>query len=260
MTRAAAIERALAAPLRTVSDVSVKAASAQRPTKGADGGAHIQAQAQVASEQQRLSVALAQLLAQAGHLRALPAPPAAAHLRSMLLSLTGAEIELTRQVSELIAFVPSFSAAIAPLGSQLKALERALSANGARGTAAVTASYRAKAGALGRFQRAADSVVAALSPLHPPAASRPAYLAQLASLRGMAASAGRLAAALRRSAPGDLRPLLIDFDRAAIHPRALSVQRAQVAAVRAYDAAVARLSSLSSRIATERYRLATRFR
>jgi hypothetical protein len=76
----------------------------------------------------------------------------------------------------------------------------------------------------------------------------------------MGASAGRLADALASGAPGNVRPLLVDFDRAALATRKLSVQRAQISAIRSYDAQTRRLSILSEDVVRERLRLVSSLR
>jgi hypothetical protein len=85
--------------------------------------------------------------------------------------------------------------------------------------------------------------------------SKPAFEAQLDSLRGMGASAGKLAAALAGGSPGNVRPLLVDFDRAALATHSKAVQKRQIAAIRAYDAQSRELTTLSEAIARERLRL-----
>jgi hypothetical protein len=87
--------------------------------------------------------------------------------------------------------------------------------------------------------------------------SKPAYTAELSSLRGMGTSAHRLADKLAGGSPGNVAPLLVAFDKAAFAPHTRSVQKAQIAAIRAYDARSARLSTLSAAISRERLRLAT---
>lgn len=256
------VERALAKPVQEVSRVSAAAASAgRRSSHGAKGAApawSAMTTAQLNAQSARLAAALAQIQAQERRLRSLAAPAPAARLRSLLLKLTSGEATLTRQLGLLLSFLPRFSAAMAPLGPDLRGLERSLAENQAQGAAAVAASYRAKAAALRSFQAQAGQLVSRLRGLTPPAASRPQYAAQIASLRRMGRIAGRLAAALERPNPGDLRPLLVDFDRAALVTRSLHVQRAERAAVRSYDAAVQRLSVLRGQIAQERAKLGRR--
>ena len=73
-------------------------------------------------------------------------------------------------------------------------------------------------------------------------------------------SAGRLADALASGAHGNVRPLLVDFDRATLVTRKLSVQKAQIAAIRSCDAQTRRLSTLSADVVRERLRLVSSLR
>ncbi|HEX4012061.1 MAG TPA: hypothetical protein VHX62_18715 [Solirubrobacteraceae bacterium] len=241
------IETALSTPLTTVTQVSAAVSSGRRATLAGAG---------LATHERRLTTALTQIQVQEGRLRAVPAPPAAAHLRSLVLTLAGREAALTSQLRLLIVFLPHFTAVLAPLAPALTGLERALSVRQASGAAAVSAVYAAKVGALRRFQATTGTIVTRLRRLHPPDVSVPAYRAQLTSLRGMGSTAGRLADALAGGHPGNVRPLLIAFDRAALATRTKAVQKAQIAAVRTYDAESRSLSTLSDEISKERLRLA----
>jgi hypothetical protein len=241
------IETALTAPLTTISQISAAVAgSARHPLTTA--GAEVRGR--------QLVAALAQIEAGGRRLRDLAAPSAAGGLRALLLRYTSDEAALTRQLELLVGFLPRFTRALGPLGPALAALERALTVHQASGSAAVAAVYRAKAAALRRFERVADGIAGRVARLSPPAVSRPAYTAQLRSLRGMSASAGRLAAALAGGAPGDVTPLLVAFDRAALATRSRAAQKAEIAAVRSYDARSSQLTSLADAIARERFRLA----
>jgi hypothetical protein len=242
------IESALAAPLMTVTRVSAQVSTSRR--KALTGAA-------LAVRERQLGTALAQIRAQERRLRALKTPPQAARLRSLLLNLTADEAGLTTQLRLLIGFLPRFTSVVAPLAPALTRLERALSVRQAAGAAAVAAVYAAKVKALRRFEATTRVIVTELRRLSVPEVSKPAYRAQLTSLRGMGSSAGRLAAALAGGAPGNVRPLLIDFDRAALATRTEGVQRAQIAAIRAYDGKTRELSTLSDEVARERLRLAT---
>jgi hypothetical protein len=245
VSRVNRIESALARPLATVSRVSVRVSDRRSAPAGVGVG----------ESERQLTQALDQIRAQEERLSALPPPPSAARLRTLLLRLSSDEAHLTAQLKLLIVFPPRFAAVVAPLGPALRQLERALSVRQAPGAAAVSAVYAAKANALRHFQAITAMIVSRLRRLTPPDASKPGYRAQLRSLREMGASAGRLAGALASGAPGDVRPLLVDFDRAALATRTLPVQKAQIAAIRAYDAQTRRLSTLSAEVARERLRL-----
>ena len=246
------VEHRLSGPLATVARISA-AVSGRRQRALTEATATVR--------QRQLASALDQIRVQEGRLAAIPAPAAAAHLRTLLLLYTRAEPALTGQLGLLVGFLPRFSTVVAVLGPALTKLEAALSVHQAAGTAAVSAVYAAKARALRAFQATTAQIIAKLRRLTPPAVSRPAYRAQLASLRGMGASAGRLAGALAGStlaggAPGNVTPLLVAFDRAALATRSRAAQRAEIAAVRAYDAQSTGLTTLAEDITRERLHLA----
>lgn len=242
------VETALATPVATITHVS---ADASRRGHGTLTGAETRRLVT------QLSAAVAQIRAQEARLQGLRAPPAATHLRALLLRYTGQEAALTHQLGLLIAFLPRFGTVVAPVGPDLARLERALGVHSAAGTSAVAAVYAAKATALRAFRAQAQGIIDRLRGLTPPAVSVPTYRAQISALRGMATSAGRLASALAGGAPGNVTPLLVQFERAALATRTRSVQRAQIAAIHAYDHQTAQLTRLAEDISRERLRLAS---
>jgi hypothetical protein len=238
---------ALTPPLTTVTRIS-----AQVSTKG---GRSLLGRTPLVSDERQLNAAQRQIQAQEQRLRALQAPATAAHLRSLVLKLTSDQRALTHQLGLLVAFLPRFNSVVAPLQPALLRLEKVLSERQANGAAAVSALYAAKASALRRFEATTTRIIGRLQPLVPPAVSRPAFESQLASLQGMGTSAGKLAHALGGGSPGNVRPLLIDFDRAALATHSKAVQKKQIAAIQAYDAQSRELATLSEDIARERLRL-----
>jgi hypothetical protein len=208
-----------------------------------------------ASSRETLASAESEIKVARAHLGSLGSPPAASHLRSLVLTLTAGEADLTHQLWLLSSFLPRFGAVLTPLGPAALSLERVLSQRSAYGSSAVLALYGAKARALRAFQRTTAEISARLRRLQAPRVSAPAYRAELDSLRGMGQSAGRLAAALVGGRPGNVQRLLIAFDRAAAATHTPAVARAQGRAIKAYDADTTRLSRLSQAIASERLRL-----
>ncbi len=245
-------EATLTPALMAVTQVSAQVA--------ANGGRILLGKTPLLTQERRLNGALIQIQAQEARLRGLSYPAAAAHLRSLVLAMSSDQATLTHQLALLVAFLPRFNSAVSPLQGALARLERVLSQRQARGSAAVFALYAAKAQALRSFQGTTRQIADHLRPLIPPPVSRPAYEAQLTSLRGMGASAGSLARALAAGSPGDVRPLLIQFDRAALATHSRSVQQQQIAAIRAYDAQSERLTTLSEAISRERLRLSNTLR
>ena len=188
-------------------------------------------------------------------LAAIEAPAPARRLRVLLLALAARQAELTHEVAGMVAFLPSFSSVLAPLAPATRRLSSVLAGTSTSGDSAPVADA-AKAAALRVFADEIRSITAAVQRLHPPAVSRADDDTQLASLEGMSRSADRLADSLAAVDTATTVPLLTQFDRAATLDQTLGSQRARIAAIRAYDAKVASLTTLSDAIAVERLRLA----
>ena len=241
------VESTLTSPLAQVTRAGSSFASQLRSGPVTEGPL-------VNSAEQTLVGALAKIRAAQVRLALLPAPVPARHLRSLLLTLTAGEANMTAEVTRLVVYLPRFDAALAGLGPAAVSLEHVL-AQTATGRAAVNALYASKAAALHRFQLAVGLVLARLRKLAPPAVSKPGYTAEVASLRGMSSSAGGLAAALTSGSLAKVDPLLLRFDKSATQSHSRAVQRAQIAAIRAYDGESTKLTKLQSQIAEERLRL-----
>jgi hypothetical protein len=250
------IEAALAAPL---GDVTSGSAEFSREARPAVKGARIEGLPQTPPEQ-TLQRALSRIESLRARLAAITPPPAAGQLRALLLQLIDGEAAMTRELAQLVAFLPQYNAALASLGPAIRRLELALSRRSASGAAAVRAVYLDKAAALRRFQGKTGAVVHELRRLRPPAVSQPGYAAQLASVRGMGVSAGRLAAALASGTLSNVRTLLVQFDRAAARSSTVAVQKAEIAAVRSFDSHSAALNDLSQKVTLERLRLSNTLR
>jgi hypothetical protein len=243
------IENSLNAPLSLVTQTVSQFSIEQR------AGATTLDRALFAAHARSLRGALPRIRSDCGRLAAASAPTAAARLRVLLIRLCSGEAHMTDQTAKLVAFLPAFATAQRALGPAALTLEHALAATKVAGAGGVSAAYAAKAAALRRFQATLARIVAKLEKLAVPEASRPEYVAQLRALQGMSSTAGQLASALVASPQGNVQALLAQFDRAATSNQSLAVQRAQIAAVRAYDARVAALTALSKRIALERLRI-----
>ncbi len=165
---------------------------------------------------------------------------------------------MTHQVSLLVDYLPRFNAVLAALGPAAISLEHVLSRNATGVQATVNSLYATKAAALRGFQSTVGAILARLRKLQPPAVSKPGYSAQIKALRGMSTSAAKLAGALTSGNLAGVNPALISFDRAALASRSVAVQKAQIAAIRAYDGASKRLSALQRQISLERLALDAR--
>jgi hypothetical protein len=243
-----ALERQLATPLVVVTRTIVqfsRDARSRRPVRVAPAG---QAEALLRSG--------AQITALRARLSSLTAPAPARRLRVLLLQLVDRQASLTRQMAKLVTFLPGFAQVMAPFGPALVGLERVLSLNQANGSSAVSAVYAEKAAALRNFRAVVLSILSRLRRLDPPAVSLPPYRAQLRSLAAMATTADALAAALQQGSATAAGPLLAQFSQAAAGPSSVTAQKAQIAAIRAYDAELTSLNRLAEAASRERLRLA----
>jgi hypothetical protein len=242
------IEAQLSGPLASVSVIGSRFATSEDRA----GAAAINGVAQ----ERALLRALARIDRLRRRLAAIQVPAPAAHLRRLLLELGAGEARLTRELAELVGFLPPFARVLAALPPATAHLQTALVVNQplGYGIGGVQAELAVKAGALRRYQRTLDSVVAQLRGLHPPPVSWPQYHAQIVSLMRMSAAAGRLAGALATGS-GNLPALVSGFSAAASGVSARSALVAQAAAVRAYDARARRLAVLAQAVQIERARL-----
>ena len=180
-------------------------------------------------------------------LRAVPAPPDAAHLRALLLAFVARENAIAGEVVQLATFIPAYRAALAPLAPASVALQRVL--------ASKTASIADKAAALDRYGAALAPVIAKLRTLRPPPASRPVWAQQIGVLVSVRGANTALVDAMRTNRNAAIPMLLQRFSEAGIGNQTLSAQDAQIAAVVAYNRRVKSLNTLGSRISDEEARL-----
>jgi hypothetical protein len=209
----------------------------------------------VAANEASLRAALHQMVALRVKLSAAPAPLAAVHLRTLVLRLADRQLALTREVAQLVLFLPSFNDAIAPLAAATRSLQQVLSQGGAVPSSSVTAVYTQRAVALRGFASHVRAIAGRVRRLRPPPVSVPAYRSQLASLTGMRQAADALAGALESQQTGRVAPLLVAFDRAATLNQTTAAQRAQIAAVDSYNRQVRALKQLVDQIDRERFRI-----
>lgn len=251
------IEAALAAPLASVTSAGNQFSQNQR----AGGSVLSQRPAGKSiltlgpSPERTLQKAWIEIRALRTRLAAVRTPPSAERLRTLLLELIDGQAAMTHQIAELVAFLPGYTAALGPLAPAIRRLETALNQRTAYGAAAVNAVFASKAAALRGFQATTGSMLVQLHRLRPPPVSQPGYKAQVSALKEMGSSAGRLAAALASGGTSNVGPVLAEFDRAAANTDTVAVQKAEIAAARAYDSRVAALDTLSQKVALERLQL-----
>ena len=243
------VEAALARPLGVVTTTGTAFAREQKVGGTLTG-------LLTASHEQALLGAKTQITGLRNRLAAMKAPPAARHLRALLLQICDIQARLTGELAQLVAFLPSYAAAMRPLAGATLRLELALSQRSAFGPAAVAAVYARKSRALRDFKATAEEILTRLRMLHPPPVSRSDYVNQIAALRGMSLNAGRLADVLGNGPQGNVQQLLLRFDQAAATNQTVAAQRARIAAVRAYDNESTTLLKLGRAAERERLRLA----
>jgi hypothetical protein len=188
-------------------------------------------------------------------LGAIPTPASARPLRILVLLLASGEIDMTNELSRLFAFLPRYGNALRTLSPATAALRTELANKGSgTGNAGAKAVLDAKARALTKYRARLVALETTLRRLVPPQVARPQYQTELHALSGMQSSAAALAQGLQNASP-KVSKLLAAFDRAAVTTQSLPAQRAEIAAVKSYDARVAKLNTLAAQVAEERLKL-----
>lgn len=206
-------------------------------------------------------------------LAALPAPPEAKKLRGRLVRLVAQQAAITREVQRLAAFTPRYAAALQPAHTASARLGLALGAvkipkpHKLRGTKkqilAAEAQYKAdsnaaaaaQADAIDAYDRAIGTVVDRLRNLQPPASLTPTYRAQLHALQDAAAAGSRLADQLRKPNRASVPVLGRRFTLASREAGTVAAQRAEIAAIRTYNARARAIAASSTAVQQELARL-----
>jgi len=199
------------------------------------------------------------------------APPDATRLRALLLQLTASETRLAHELTLLAAFLPAYVTALRPLGPADARLKTALAAitvpkpkpvkqsklKAARAayTRAVDAAAAAQAAALRGYLTSIAGVQVRLRGLRPPPALAPMYRTQLLTLARVRTTGAALVAALDAKQLKQVAALDASFRAAAASSSTLAAQRAQIAAVKAFNARVAEIGTLAGKVDAERARI-----
>jgi hypothetical protein len=174
-------------------------------------------------------------------------PDDARRLHERLRELTGAQVALADELERTSAYMPAYLATLRPLDAAEKALRTELRA---------ARNARAQAQAIRRFEAAVDEVLRQLRGLDVPRLANAEQGTQTRTLEKLAASAGDLARALERGdRQAEVLRLVQRFANAPLSGRSASAQRARIAAVRAYNARVDRVSEAARAVEQERLRL-----
>ena len=204
---------------------------------------------------------------------ALPAPPAAATLRLRLVQFVRDEDRVAVEISQLAHFAPRFRTSVSVAAIANAALARSLAAakppkaHVVRGTAKQIAAVRAAYAAAARRTQAeqADAVDAydgalalalrSLRKLRPPPVFAPAFLAEVHTLEATRRAGAALAQELRKANTKNVPVLGRRFTVASRLSGSLAAQRAEIAAVKAYNRRVRGLTKAEAAIQDELRRL-----
>lgn len=202
-------------------------------------------------------------------LAAVSAPPAALRLRRSLLSLIAAQVAITHEVQRLAAFAPRFTALLTEARTANALLQAALrrivipTPHALRGTLKrirqAQRAFRtrsrsaadAQAAAIGSYDDAIDGLVRQLRRLSPPDVARPVYAAQLLALTTIRARGSRLAEALRSPKRTTVSTLGRRFALASRIAQSDAAQKAQIRAVRRYNARVRGVARFANAVRDE---------
>lgn len=204
---------------------------------------------------------------------ALDAPPEAAKLRALVLRLLGAEVAATHELDQLARFLPPFAAAGAAAKRAATALARGVAAakpptpktiHGSAAqialakaayAAAVARSALAQAAAVDAYDAALAVVLKRLRALRPPPMLTPAYGAQVRTFEATRAAGDALARELRTQKRTRTRLLSRRLAQAERLAASVTAQRAEIAAIKAYNARVRAISGLQTKIQRELSRI-----
>jgi hypothetical protein len=186
-------------------------------------------------------------------LASMPAPPEAAKLRSLIVRLVAQEAALTREVRQLAVFTPRFAVVVARLRNSSARFDAAMrripqptrpSTKGTKAQVAAAvrayqaqqdASAAAQAGAVDAYVGSLRLLLLKLHALHAPAVVAPAYDAEVHSLRDVVTTGAALSTELRSTQRSALTRRVQAFTVAGREAASTAVQRAQIAAIKAFN-------------------------
>jgi hypothetical protein len=189
----------------------------------------------------------------AGRIAAIEAPSQAVRLRSLVLKVVREEEGVTQEMHTLVVFEAPFNGALKELRTAAQTLSKSLAAvkapvpHAIRGTAKQiarakaafnaqsSAAAAAQADAVSTYDAVVSRIAGRLRRLTPPDVLAPAYTAQLGALRATMQAGSRLAVELRKTNRPNVSTLSRAFALATRRSQSLAAQRAEVAAVKAYD-------------------------
>ena len=213
------------------------------------------------------------LTALAQRIRFIYAPPQAQHLRARLIQLLALERRITREVGDMARFTPTYRALLAassaagaelgrklastpiPKAHRIKGTQKQIARSRAAFKAAAARSADVQADAVDAYDAAIGRVIRTLRELVPPPVLVPAYRAQLGAFAAVRAAGSRLGVALRSSDRSQVPALGRRFTGAERIAQTVAAQRAEIAAVRAYNNRARGVGAAQARVQREVSRL-----
>lgn len=204
---------------------------------------------------------------------ATPAPSEAKRLRTLLIRLIAQQAALTREVQGLAAFTPRFTvllsrlrAASARFDTSMRAIRQPKRRAVVGTRAAIAAAERAyrqqaaaaaaaQADAVDEYVRATEQLLERLHALTAPAVVAPVYAAQVRALEDVTMAGTRLSAELRATNRTQVAERIRAFRLAGREAGTDAVQRAQIAAIRAYNRRSRAVGATASAVQDELRRL-----
>lgn len=234
----------------------------------------------LASGSIRRRQAPAQLGAAAATLRRLdrrliatPAPSQASKLRSLIIKLVAQESELTLEVRQLALFTPRFAVFLKQLRAVSARFDAAMRAvpqqrrKAVHGTSAqVVAAERAyqaqrdaaaaaQAAAIDEYVAGVNGLLKELDALRAPAVVAPTFDSEVRSLHDVSVTGAQLSAELRTARRTHLDERIRAFTLAGREAGSLAAQRAQIAAIKAYNRRSHAIGATNSAVQDELSRL-----
>jgi hypothetical protein len=209
----------------------------------------------------------------ARRLSALPAPPEALKLRRLLEQFISDEHAIAVEIQELAGFMPRFhvltgvanvaktqlakalAAAPAPKAHAVRGTPKQIAAARAAYAAAARKAQAAQADAIDVYDRVLAATARGLRALRPPPVIAPAYSAELRTLEATAKAGAALSLELRKPNNRNVPALSRRFTVASRISGSVAAQRAEIAAVKAYNARVRGIRTVEVEIQDEVTRL-----
>jgi len=204
---------------------------------------------------------------------ALPAPVPAKRLRALLIRLTSSEVSTAHEVGQLGAFASRYSALLneakkdgaelsvalaavkPPKAHKIRGTKKQVQRAQAKFTAAASAAAAQQADAVDAYDAKIAAVQRRLRKLNPPPVMSPAYRAQMQTLQASRAAGSALAQELRKKNRSRVAVFGRRFTLAARSAGSVNAQKAQIAAIKAYNDRVRAIGTLQGDVQQELARL-----